>query len=188
MIIAACLGAAVFLQALLLGVPTEMGIGGSIQYYAGAAGLAALTVVLWRYRALLNPHADMFLIMLAAGGLGMFAIPGHLACTVGSWSAYGWMLLFGLGPAIPLARCLQTALRHGYLLRAILIDAVTMIAGMWLASRITGGHVLLQHLRMLGGMSIGMMLGMWIRSAMLESRSRSEAFQGNCRAEVPSGL
>ena len=164
-LIAAWLGASVFLQAILLGRHLEIGLGSSIQYYAGAACFAVLTAALRRFRTWLNPHVDMVLIMLASGGLGMFAAQpaaNHVACSMNSWRAYGWMLLFGLGPAIPLSRCLRAALRHGYLLWALLIDASTMIGGMWLSSRANGGHgdwaVLTRHLTMLGGMTVGMLL------------------------------
>ncbi|HXA53205.1 MAG TPA: hypothetical protein VNV86_22965 [Candidatus Acidoferrum sp.] len=47
---------------------------------------------------------------------------------------------------------------------------------MWLSSRLPGGHqgwaIVTQHLRMLGGMTIGMLVGMWIRFAAFESRRR----------------
>ena len=177
--IAAWLGVSVFLQALLLGVHLGLGLGSSIQYYAGAACIAALVMVLWRSRACLNPHVDMLLIMLASGGLGMFVYPAHLACAMGSWRAYGWMLLFGLAPAIPLARCLRAAFRRGYLMWALSIDAGAMIGGMWLSSRIRGGHgewaALTQHLEMLSGMTVGMLLGMWIRYTTFESRGHEIA-------------
>src|SRR6266568_3410554 len=116
----------------------DIGLESSIQYYAGAACVAALVMVLWRSRACLNPHVDMLLIMLASGGLGMFVYLAHLACAMGSWRPYGWMLLFGLVPAIPLARCLRAAFRHGYLMRALLIDASAMTGGMWLSGRTRG--------------------------------------------------
>jgi len=73
--------------------------------------------------------------MAASGGLGVFVVfpapshAAHMACAMGSWRPYGWMLLFGLGPAIPLSRCLRAAFRGGYLMWAPLIDAGAMIAG-----------------------------------------------------------
>ena len=42
--------------------------------------------------------------MAASGGLGMFvAFPApshaaHMACAMGSWRPYGWMLAFRIGP------------------------------------------------------------------------------------------
>jgi hypothetical protein len=167
--VAAWLGVSVFLQAWLIGAP-------SIQYYIGAGCLALLAASLWRSRSYLNPHVDMLLIMLASGGLGMLvASPGHIACAMGSWRGYGWMVLFGFAPAIPLSRCLRVALRQGYLLWALLIDAGTMFAGMWLSGQTGAGHgewaVLTQHMTMLGGMLVGMLIGMWMRSALFGSRS-----------------
>jgi hypothetical protein len=58
---------------------------------------------------------------------------------------------------------------------ALLIDASTMIAGMWLSGRTRGGPsdwaILTQHLTMLGGMTVGMLLGMWVRYTTFESRA-----------------
>jgi hypothetical protein len=106
-VIAAWLGGSVFLQALLLRVHMDIGLGSSIQYYAGAAFVAALV--------------------------------------------------------------------------GLLIDAGAMIGGMRLSSRIRGGlgewASLTQHLTMLGGMTIGMMLGMWIRYATFESRALQSPIQ-----------
>ena len=63
----------------------------------------------------------------------------------------------------------------------LLIDAGAMIGGMRLSSRIRGGlgewASLTQHLTMLGGMTVGMMLGMWIRYATFESRALQSPIQ-----------
>jgi hypothetical protein len=173
------LGTAVLLQALLLAADAPLSHAQSVQYFAGAICLMLLVIYFWRSRRYLNSHADMLLIMCASGGLGMLAgmpMPGHAAHETHMaawWQMCGWMLLFGLAPAIAFSRCLRAARHHGYLLWALLIDCSSMLAGMWVSRNVAIGHgtwmMISQHFTMLGGMTLGMIVGMWIRSALFET-------------------
>jgi hypothetical protein len=169
------LGAAVLLQALLLATDTPLSHAQLLQYFICAICLMLLVLTCWRWRRYFNPHTDMLLIMCASGGLGtLFGTPMashvmHFAV----WSRMcAWMLAFGLVPSVAFSRCLRAARHHGYLVWALLIDSSTMLAGMWISTRLEGGHgtwqMISQHVAMLGGMTLGMILGMSIRSVLFE--------------------
>ena len=174
------LGLAIFLQALLLAADASMSRAQSVQYFTGTVCVVLLVIYFWRSRAYLNSHVDMLLIMFASGGLGMqleMTIsdhPAHLAHMVAWWRMCAWMFALGLVPAIAFSRCLRAARRHGYLLWALLIDFSAMLAGMWGASHLEIGHgdwtMMSRHFTMLGGMTLGMVVGMWIRSITLSPR------------------
>lgn len=172
--IGAWLGLAVLLQALLLAAAGSLSYGQLAQLFAGAICLALLVTSLWQWRIHLNSHADMLLIMFASGGLGMLlGMPGHGSHAMDSiawWRMCGGMIVLGLAPAIAFARCLRAARRDGQLLWSLLIDVTAMLAGMWLANCGKTEHgewmVLTRHAGMLGGMTLGMITGMWIRSVL----------------------
>ena len=152
----------------------------SAQYLAGAICFMLLAFYFWRWRRFLNSHVDMLLIMCASGGLGMLLgmpMPSHAAHSANSaalWRMCVWMFVFGFAPALLFSRCMRTAYRHGYLLWALLIDCSAMLAGMWISSQVRLGHehwtAIGRHLTMLGGMTVGMIFGMWIRSALFRKR------------------
>jgi hypothetical protein len=169
------LGLAVLLQALLLAADAPLSGLQLVQFFLGTACLMLLVVYLWRSRLYLNSHADMLLIMFTSGGLGMLAgmsSPMSHAADLTAWCRMCLgMFVLGLAPAIAFSRCLLAARRHGYLMRALLVDSSTMLAGMWLSSRITIEHgewmMLARHVTMLAGMMFGMAAGMWVRSSLL---------------------
>jgi hypothetical protein len=169
------LGFAVLLQALLLSADTPMSRAQLMQFFLGTVCLILLVLYLWRSRLYLNSHADMLLIMFASGGLGMVAgMSSHMshATNLIVWCRMCLgMFVLGLAPAIAFSRCLRAARRHGYLLRALLIDSSAMLAGMWLSTcvRIEHGEWMMisRHFTMLAGMMLGMAAGMWIRSLVL---------------------
>ncbi len=174
------LGLAIVLQALLLAAEVPMSRAQLVQYFAGAICIMLLVIYLWRSRLYLNSHIDMLLIMLASGGLGMqlgMAMPAgmaHMPHVVDWWRMCAWMLALGLAPAIVFSRCLRTARRNGYLLWALLIDSSAMLVGMWASTYLGGMHgdsMMSRHFTMLGGMMLGMIVGMWIRSALLFTRT-----------------
>ena len=142
-----------------------------------------LVIYLWRSRLYLNSHADMLLIMFASGGLGMLlgmSNPmSHAIDFTAWWRMCAGMLVLGLAPAVVFSRCLRTARRNGYLLRAILIDSSAMLAGMWLSTCVRIGHgewmMISQHFITLGGMTLGMIAGMRVRSQIPSETSRGKA-------------
>ena len=146
-----------------------------IQFFLGAVCLAVLVIYLWRSRLYLNSHVDMLLIMFASGGLGMLlgmsSHMSHAADFVAWWPMCTGMFILGLAPAIAFSRCLRAARRHGYLLKALLIDSSAMLAGMWLSASVTIGHgewmMISRYFTMLAGMMLGMIAGMGIRSIFL---------------------
>jgi hypothetical protein len=174
------LGLAIFLQALLLAADASMSRAQLVQYFVGTLCVMLLVIYFWRSRAYLNSHVDMLLIMFASGGLGMqlgmtmSSHPAHLTHLVAWWRMCAWMFALGLVPAIAFSRCLRAARRHGYLLWALLIDSSAMLAGMWGASHLgivsSDWTMMSRHFTMLGGMTLGMIVGMWIRSASLSER------------------
>ena len=115
-----------------------------MQFFLGAVCLMLLVIYLWRWRLYLNSHVDMLLIMFASGGLGMYSgmssHMSHAADFAAWWPMCAGMFILGLAPAIGFSRCLRAARRHGYLLRALLIDSSAMLAGMWLSPSVTIGH------------------------------------------------
>jgi hypothetical protein len=169
------LGFAVLLQALLLAADAPLSRAQAVQFYLGAICLMLLVIYLWRSRLYLNSHADMLLIMFASGGLGMllgmWSHMSHAADFTVWWPMCTGMFALGLAPAIAFSRCLRAARRHNYLLRALLIDSAAMLAGMWLSTSVGIGHgewmMMSRHFTMLGGMMLGMIAGMGIRSAFL---------------------
>ena len=175
------LGLAIVLQALLLAAEAPMSRTQLVQYFTGAICIMLLVIYLWRSRLYLNSHIDMLLIMLASGGLGMqlgMAMPAgmaHMPHVVDWWRMCAWMFALGLAPAIVFSRCLRTARRNGYLLWALLIDSSTMLVGMWASTYLGSMHgdstMMSRHFTMLGGMMLGMIVGMWIRSALLFART-----------------
>lgn len=174
------LGLAVFLQALLLASNASLSRMQLAQYFTGTICVMLLVVYLWRSRLYLNSHVDMLLIMCASGGLGMqlgMTMSSHTADMthiVVWWRMCAWMFALGLVPAIAFSRCLRAARHHGYLLRALAIDSSAMLAGMWAATQVQIVHgdwmILSRHFTMLGGMALGMVAGMWIRSVSLPVR------------------
>lgn len=166
------LGLAVFLQAVLLAVAGSLSYGQIAQLLTGAICLTLLVMSLWQWRIHLNAHADMVLIMFASGGLGMLlGMPdtkSHAMDFVAWWRMCGGMIVLGLVPAIAFSRCLRAARREGRLLWSLSIDITAMLAGMWLANCAKTEHgewmALTRHASMLGGMTLGMVAGMWIRS------------------------
>lgn len=167
------LAVAVLLQAAVIVNGSPVTRAQAIQFVCGAACISLLVGTLWNVRRYLNPHTDMLLIMFASGGLGMcLSISGHMhhGNPVASWQMWVGMLALGFVPAIFFSRCLHTARRRGYLGQAILIDLVAMFAGMWFSgtANIQYGHWTEtgRHLTMLGGMIVGMLAGMWIRSVL----------------------
>jgi hypothetical protein len=169
------LGFAVFLQALLIAAIAPMSRAQALQFLLGAICLMLLVTYLWRSRLYLNSHVDMLLIMFASGGLGMLlgmsSHMSHAADFTVWWPMCAGMFVLGLAPAIAFGRCLRAARRHGYLLRALLIDSSAMLAGMWLSAFVTIGHgewmMMSRYFTMLGGMMLGMIAGMGIRSIFL---------------------
>jgi hypothetical protein len=180
-LIGAWLGVAVFLQALLLAADASLSRTQFVQYFTGVVCILLLVVYFWRSRLYLNSHVDMLLIMFASGGLGMqlgMTMSGHaahMAHGIVWWRMCVWMFSFGLAPAIAFSRCLRTARRDGYLIWAVLIDSLSMLAGMWAASYFGAAHsswtMMNRHFAMLGGMMLGMIVGMWIRSVLLAARA-----------------
>jgi hypothetical protein len=168
------LALAVLLQAALIVNGSPATRAQSIQFVCGAVCLALLVASLWNARRYLNSHTDMLLIMFASGGLGMcLSMSGHMhhANPAASWPMWAGMLALGFAPAIFFSRCLKTARQRGYLGRAVLIDFAAMFAAMWLSSSANiqyGSWTEAgQHFNMLGGMLVGMLAGMWIRSVLL---------------------
>jgi hypothetical protein len=103
------------------------------------------------------------------------------------------MLALGILPAVAFSRCLRTARHHGYLFPALLIDSSSMLGGMSIAACIPAAHgpwmMISQHFSMLGGMTIGMIAGMIIRSAVferrpLEAQARKEAVHDSVETRV----
>ena len=193
------LGVAVLLQAFLLAADDPLAYAQQLQFFIGAACLTLLVVYCWRSRRYLNSHADMLLIMWTSGGLGMLVeMPArghaaHLTHIAGWWPMCAGMLALGLAPAIAFSRCLLAARRHGYLLPALLIDSSSMLGGMSISACIPVGHgpwmTISRHFSMLGGMTIGMIAGMTIRSALfeksgLEAPSRKEAVHDSVETRV----
>jgi hypothetical protein len=176
-LIAAWLGLAVLLQALLLSADAPMSRPQMVQFFVGAICLALIVSYLWKARLYLNPHADMLLIMFTSGGLGMFlGMSSHLSHAMDAmswWRMCGGMFVLGIGPAIAFSRCLRAARRHGQLLIALLADCSGMLVGMWLATcvRIESREWMAigRHFTMLSGMTLGMIAGMWIRSTFPRS-------------------
>jgi hypothetical protein len=175
-LIGAWLGFAILLQAVLLAANTSMSRVQAVQFFAGAICLMLLVATLWRARFYFNPHADMLLIMFASGGFGMLLgmpLSHHMSHMVDFtiWRMCAGMLLFGFAPAVAFSRCLRAARQRGVLAVALLIDFSAMLAGMWLSTRVRIGPdeqlVFNRHLAMLGGMMLGMIAGMWIRSVFL---------------------
>jgi hypothetical protein len=174
-LIGAWLGLAVLLQALLLAAAGSLSYGQIAQLFTGAICLTLLVMSLWQWRNHLNTHADMLLIMFASGGLGMLLgmadTKSHSMDFIAWWRMCGGMIVLGLAPAIAFSRCLRAARREGRLLWSLLIDVTAMFAGMWLANCAKTEHgewmVLLRHVSMLGGMTLGMVAGMWIRSVLI---------------------
>jgi hypothetical protein len=175
------LGLAVFLQALLLVADASLSPMQLAQYLTGTICIMLLIIYFWRSRLHLNSHVDMLLIMFASGGLGMqlgMTMPGHaghVAHIVAWWRMCAWMFALGLVPAIAFSRCLRTARRNGYLLWALLIDSSAMLGGMWAAIHVEIVHsdwaAMSRHFTMLGGMMLGMIVGMWIRSIALSAHA-----------------
>ncbi|HXE13080.1 MAG TPA: hypothetical protein VN633_13220 [Bryobacteraceae bacterium] len=172
--IGAWLGLAVLLQAVLLAAEGSLSYGQIAQLLTGGLCLTLLVMSLWQWRIHLNSHTDMVLIMFASGGLGMLlGMPEtktHSMDFIAWWRMCGGMIVLGLAPAIAFSRCLRAARREGRLLWSLSIDVTAMLAGMWLASRAKTEHgewmALTRHVSMLGGMTFGMIAGMWIRSGL----------------------
>lgn len=173
-LIGAWLGVAVLLQALAIAAAGSLSYGQIAQLFMGAICLTLLVMSLWQWRIHLNAHADMLLIMFASGGLGMLlAMPSHESHGMDfvAWGrTCGGMIILGLVPAIVFSRCLRAARRDGRLLWSLLIDSAAMLAGMWVVNCAKTEHgewmVLTRHVSMLGGMTLGMVAGMWIRSVL----------------------
>jgi hypothetical protein len=171
------LAIAVLLQAVLLAAAASMTRAQAVEFFLGAVCLMLLVIWLWRVRLYLNSHVDMILIMCASGGLGMLLglpMPSHMGHAVGAaawWRMCTGMFALGLTPAIAFTRCLRTARRLHLLAKALLIDSAGMLVGMWLSSFLRIGEgdrtMIVQHFTMLGGMTVGMLAGMWTRSAWL---------------------
>lgn len=169
----AWLGGAMGLQGWL--VAPAMDAWQAAQYALGWACLGVLVATLWWERARLDPHADMVLIMTAAGGAGMaWSLPGdchvpRIGVLAHWWNMSSWMYGMGLVPAALMARCLARARRRGCLGRALALDAAGMGLGMLAGMQLAGGSMLSRHLAMMGGMELGMLAGMAARVALLES-------------------
>lgn len=193
------LGLAVLLQASLLLGDAPLSYSQRLQVFIGAICLSLLVTYCWRSRRYLNSHADMLIIMWASGGLGMlFEMPvsSHAAPLIHIavwWRMCAGMLALGILPAVAFSRCLRTARHHGYLFSALLIDSSSMLGGMSIAGCIPAAHgpwmMTSQHFSMLGGMTIGMIAGMTIRSAVferrpLEAQARKEAVHDSVETRV----
>jgi hypothetical protein len=192
------LGFAVFLQALLIAAVVPMSRAHQIQFFLSAVCLTLLVIYLWRWRLYLNSHVDMLLIMFASGGLGMFlgmsSHMSHAADFAAWWPMCTGMFILGLAPAIGFSRCLRAARRHGYLLKALLIDSSAMLAGMWLSASVTIGRgewmMISRYFTMLAGMMLGMIAGMGIRSIFLSPlrlQTRRELSNDTSEACVRAG-
>lgn len=133
--------------------------------------VSALAFTRYRWGA----HLDMYLAMMAWGGLGMMLptlVTGAVCHHSFNWSHYAWMSagmwVFSLPPIWREARCVAAARREGRGLMLLLLDGLGMQVGMGLA------HVPLLWLpmgdprvawlsqgSMLAGMALGMMAAQW---------------------------
>lgn len=167
------------------------------------AGLAALAIhQAWHARRRWFTHADMLMLMGGFGGLGMMigswidlglpmagnAIEHHHHHAIGlvSWMT-GVMLLFAVPPGVALSRCLAPVRRTPWVVVAVAIDVLGMLAGMFAAhtwwamplAHTLGSHFAGMHLAMLGGMLGGMIPAMLLRDWLfrfLESRRASRSY------------
>jgi hypothetical protein len=175
------LAAGVIAQSILLWARSELSLRDSIQFCAVTAGIVIITVELWRWRQLLNPHIDMLLIMFSIGGAGMaFSLPDGISCHAAGWPEWlqmsGVMIGAGLMPGIVFSRCLQEARREGRLWSTVACDIAGMLAGMKIAGLISttssgAWATIASHTFMVIGMMAGMIVAMALRRAGPYKRS-----------------
>lgn len=164
------IAAACFVQVAILAAraPWLEGITASAVICGVVAGLA-FTRLKW------GAHLDMYLAMMAYGGLGMM-LPGLVTgrvCHHGfDWGHYAWMSAgmwaFSLPPIWREARCVAAARREGRGLWVLLLDGIGMQLGMGLAHLpllwLPMGDLRVEWLSqasMLVGMGLGMMAAQW---------------------------
>ena len=188
-LVAAILAIAVVAQGAALVVMDGLGFRPALQVMVVVVPAAATVDQTWRIRGRLNHRVDMFLVMLAAGGLGMLlgmgldqelaeraaGAMGHAPSHHGHhdsspWSALwtwmtGLMLLFSIPASLAWTRCAELA-RSGWrrwISTHLVGNAAMVIAMVWF------GHWFGQALGRLTGapmtghhlaMLIGMLFGM----------------------------
>jgi len=194
--VATALGAATFLQGVLLVRMADLAGSLALQtlLVAGAVGLVVQQA--WRHRGLLSHRVDMALVMLAGGGLGMLIgwwidlrlnpEQLHGCCGGGGsvWSSvFSWMTGLMLAGAIPpslfLTRCARLARTSRRLwVSTHLIGNTAMVAAMIAGGRLfgrtlgaaVGSRLVGGHVAMVIGMVLGMVAGMWLGEALLGLR------------------
>ncbi len=144
-------------------------------------GLSLIAALLASTRLRWGAHLDMYLAMLAYGGLGMLMptlLTGAVCHHEFHWDHYvlmsAGMWVFSLVPIWREARCLAQARREGRGFALLLMDGIGMQIGMGLA------HVPLLWLpmgdprvawlsqgSMLAGMGLGMMAAQWFSTEWL---------------------
>ncbi len=189
-VVAAVLAIAVVAQGAALVVMDGLGFRPALQIMVVAVAVAAAVGQTWRIRERLNHRVDMFLVMLAAGGLGMvlgMALDQKLADVAAGamehapshhhghhatspWSAMwtwmtGLMLILGIPASLAWTRCAELA-RSGWrrwISTHLIGNAAMVVAMVWF------GHWFGQAVGRLTGapmtghhlaMLIGMLLGM----------------------------
>jgi hypothetical protein len=180
------LAAGVISQGFLLWVHSELSLRESIEFWAAAAGVAIVTVELWRWRRYLNAHIDMLLIMFSMGGAAMaFSPPEGVSCHAADWTQWlrmsGAMIGAGLLPSAFFSRCLRKARREKRLYSTMVFDAAGMLAGMKLAGMIPMASsgtwaAIASHIVMVAGMMAGMTAAMALR--------RPDAYAGSAMTNV----
>ena len=139
-------------------------------WISGAAASVGVLLILLLFAATRmrwNSHLDMYLLMLAPGGLGMMLMAGP-ACHLGTWSAF-WSMSFGmLVASVPLcwwfARCIREARQQARGVTLLALDSTAMLIGMllghypaiWLTASLDPRLAWLHHGLMLSGMLLGM--------------------------------
>jgi hypothetical protein len=190
--------------ALAMGLATY-GQGLMLVYLGRLSGKAALQVLLvaaaaglvvhqaWTYRRLVSHRADMILVMLAFGGLGMIVgwwvdfgfgpVVMHQGPRPLVASLFSWMTALMLVGAVPaasvLTRCARLARgdRRRWFSTHIVGNAA-MVACMIAGGRLlgpsltaaTGSFAVGHHTGMVVGMVLGMFAGMWLGELALGLR------------------